>query len=227
MWVLPLMAGVVAFVFAGRMLGAPGRRRSHRLAWGLSLVMYGVASLAVVAGSSGGWTTAEFAVYWALGAVLNVPFLAAGELMVLQRNATLRSALWLLLIFVAAYTVATLRATGFDPVALRDQLPSGKDVFGSGTPAHRLPQLISIPSYAVLVAGALWSVWRMRGRPQLRDRSVGTVLIALGATVIAGAGSAFAAAGSMTGLSASLLLGVAVMFAGFLRASRPAAPELV
>jgi drug/metabolite transporter (DMT)-like permease len=108
----------------------------------------------------------------------------------------------------------------FDPAALAERLPSGKDVFGDGSPAHRLPQLISIPSYIVLVAGALWSAWRMRGRPELRDRSIGTLLIAVGATVIAGFGSAFAAVGNMPAFSISLLVGIAVMFAGFLRASK-------
>ena len=97
-------------------------------------------------------------------------------------------------------------------------------MFGDGSPAHRLPQLISIPSYLVLVAGALWSAWRMRGRPDLRDRSIGTLLIAVGATVIAGFGSAFAAVGNMPAFSISLLVGIAVMFAGFLRASKRREP---
>jgi hypothetical protein len=60
----------------------------------------------------------------------------------------------------------------------------------------------------------------MRGRPELRGRFVGTLLIALGATVIAGFGSAFAALGELPWFSLSLFVGVAVMFWGFLRASR-------
>ena len=62
----------------------------------------------------------------------------------------------------------------------------------------------------------------MRGRRDLRDRFVGTLLIALGATVIAGFGSAFAALGELAAFSLSLAAGIAVMFAGFLRAGRPA-----
>jgi hypothetical protein len=50
---------------------------------------------------------------------------------------------------------------------------------------------------------------------------VGTLLIAIGATVIAGFGSAFAALGNLPAFSVALLGGIAVMFAGFLRASRP------
>jgi hypothetical protein len=75
----------------------------------------------------------------------------------------------------------------------------------------------------VLVAGALWSAWRVRGRPELRDRFVGTLLIALGATVIAGFGSYFAFHGSAAAFSVALATGIAVMFLGFVRAGRRAA----
>jgi hypothetical protein len=223
MWVFPLVAAAVAAVFAGLVAAQyRDRRRPHQLAWAVALAMYAVASIAVVLGVAGGWTSAEFQVYWALGAVLNVPFLAGGELMLLVRNRTAQAAIWIVLVFLTAYTLAVLRAASLDAAALAEDLPSGKHVFGDGSAAHRLPQLISIPSYLVLVFGALWSAWRMRGRGDLRDRFVGTLLIALGATVIAGFGSAFAALGELAAFSLSLAAGIAMMFAGFLWAGRPA-----
>ncbi|MGZ8597809.1 MAG: hypothetical protein ACXWX4_10175 [Actinomycetota bacterium] len=224
MWVFPLVAAVVAAVFAGLVARQYAtRRRPYQLAWAISLVLYAAASLAVVLGVSGGWTTGEFQIYWALGAVLNVPFLAGGELMLLVRNRTAQAAIWVVLVFLTAYTVSVLRGATFDGAALAQDLPSGKHVFGDGSAAHRLPQLISIPSYLVLLGGALWSAWLMRGRPELRDRFVGTLLIALGATVIAGFGSAFAALGFLAAFSVSLAAGITVMFIGFLRAGRPVA----
>jgi hypothetical protein len=60
----------------------------------------------------------------------------------------------------------------------------------------------------------------MRGRPELKDRFVGTLLIAIGATIVAG-GSTFAALGELTGFVLTLVVGIVVMFWGFLRASRP------
>lgn len=223
MWVFPLVAAVVAAVFAGLVAKQyVSRRRPFQLAWAISLAMYAAASLAVVFGVAGGWTTGEFQVYWALGAVLNVPFLAGGELMLLVRNRTVQAAIWIVLVFVTAYTVSVLRGATFDAAALAQDLPSGKHVFGDGSAAHRLPQLISIPSYLALLGGTLWSAWRMRGRPELRDRFVGTLLIALGATVIAGFGSAFAALGFLAAFSVALATGIGVMFLGFLRAGRPA-----
>ena len=219
----PLVAAVVAAVFAGLVAKQyVSRRRPFQLAWAISLAMYAAASLAVVFGVAGGWTTGEFQIYWALGAVLNVPFLAGGELMLLVRNRTVQAAIWIVLVFVTAYTVSVLRGATFDAAALSQDLPSGKHVFTDGSAAHRLPQLISIPSYLALLGGTLWSAWRMRGRPELRDRFVGTLLIALGATVIAGFGSAFAALGFLAAFSVALAIGIGVMFLGFMRAGRPA-----
>jgi hypothetical protein len=223
MWVFPLVAALVAFVFAG-LLGRQfaARRHGYQLIWAIALVMYGLASIAVVVGAVNGWTQLAFEVFWAFGAVLNVPFLAVGELELLVKNRTVHLVLYLVLVFLVAYTISVLSgARPLDPVALAERLPSGKHVFGAGTPAHRLPQLISIPSYLILVGGAGWSAWRMRGRPELRDRFYGTLLIAGGATLIAGFGSAFAALGNLPGFSVSLLAGISVMFLGFLRASRP------
>ena len=225
MWVFPLAAGAVALLFTaqlGRQFAS--RHRPAQLFWAVAMLMYALASLAVVFGAIGGWTRLEFEVFWVLGAVLNVPVLAAGEIDLLVRRPSVTAALWLILVFVCAYAVATTRTAIFDPAALAQDLPSGKEVFGAGSAAHRLPQLISIPSYLILVGGAIWSAWRMRGRPELRDRFMGTLWIAIGATVIAGVGSAFAATGNLPVFSLSLLVGIATMYWGFLRASRSRSP---
>ncbi len=221
MWVFPALAAIVAIAFAtllGRQFAR--HRRSYQAFWAVALLMYAVASLCVALGAASGWTSGEFRTYWSLGAVLNVPFLAQGELDLLVRPRAIRSALYVLLVFVTAYTIAVVRTAAPSAAALAHDLPSGKDVFGDGSAAHRLPQLVSIPAYLVLVGGALWSAWRMRGRPELRDRFMGTLVIALGATVIAGFGSAFAALGHLVPFSVSLLAGISIMFWGFLRASR-------
>ena len=223
MWVFPLAAALVAVLFSAALARRyAARRHSYEVIWALALLMYAAASLAVAFGVANGWTSGEFRIYWALGAVLNVPFLAQGELDLLIAQRGVRWALYVLLAFITAYTIAVVRTADIHTAALAQDLPSGKEVFGDGTAAHRLPQLISIPAYLVLVGGTLWSAWRMRRRPELRDRFWGTLLIAFGATIIAGFGSAFAALGYLAPFSISLLVGIVVMFIGFLRASRTA-----
>ena len=223
MWVFPLAAALVAALFSVALVRRyAARRQSYEVIWALALLMYAAASVAVAFGVANGWTSGEFRVYWALGAVLNVPFLAQGELDLLIPRRGVRWALYVLLAFITAYTIAVVRTAEIHTAALTQDLPSGKEVFGDGTAAHRLPQLIAIPAYLVLVGGTLWSAWRMRRRPELRDRFWGTLLIAFGATIIAGFGSAFAALGDLAPFSISLLVGIAVMFIGFLRATRTA-----
>ena len=222
MWVFPLVAAIVAFVFAA-MLGKQFaiRRGQAQLLWAIALAMYGLASIAVTAGVLSGWTRTWFVLYWAFGAVLNVAFLAGGELVLLFRRRWVLWAVWLVLVFVTAYTFTVLRGANVNPAAFANRLPLGRDVFGSGTPAHRLAQLVAYPAYVILLLGTLWSAWKMRGRPELKDRFVGTLLIAVGATIVAG-GAAFAAAGVLPGFILTIVAGICVMFAGFIRASRRA-----
>jgi hypothetical protein len=221
MWVFPLAAALVAVLFAAALVRRyAGSRRPYELVWALALLMYAGASLAVAFGVANGWTSGGFRVYWVLGAVLNVPFLAAGELELLFHGRGVRWTLYVLLAFITAYTVAVVRTADIHPAALAQDLPSGKEVFGNATAAHRLPQVVAIPAYLVLLGGTMWSAWRMRGRPELQDRFWGTLVIAFGATIIAVFGSAFAALGYLVPFSLSLLVGICVMFIGFLRAAR-------
>lgn len=224
MWLFPLAAAIVAFAFAGSLARRwLARRRPAELAWALALAMYGVASLALAWGVLAGFSRAAFAAYWIFGAVLNVPFLAAGEVMLLFDRAWVRWACWLILVFLTAYTIAIVSGAAMPPTALGERLPSGKDVFQDAIPAQELPRLISVPSYVLLLIGTLYSAWRMRGRAELRPRFIGTLLIALGATVVAG-GSAFAAAGVLAGFSLTLLAGICLMFWGFRSATRAPTP---
>jgi hypothetical protein len=222
MWVFPLLATIVAFVFAGMLAKRFALRRGQaELLWGVAMAMFGLASLALTAGVLSGWTRAWFVVYWAFGAVLNVPFLAGGELVLLFRRRWVLWAVWLVLVFLTAFTLSVLRDATLDPVALTEQLPLGSKVFGPTSAARLLSEMIAYPAWVILVLGTLWSAWKMRGRPELKDRFIGTLLIAVGATIVA-AGAAFAAAGVLAGFSLTLVAGICVMFAGFLRASRRA-----
>ena len=220
MAVFPLVAALVAFVFALLLFRQfLSRRRPYQLAWALAMLMYAAASFALFFGVLSGWSAIEYRVYWLFGAVLTVPFLALGELMLLVRNRAVVNASVLLMVFATAFATSRIRTAVLDPSALASDLPSGKDVFRADPFATDLARLYAFPAYFLLIAGALWSAWRMRGAPSLRDRFWGTLLIAVGATVVA-AGSAFALSGLLVGFSATLAGGVVLMFLGFLRASR-------
>jgi hypothetical protein len=220
MWLLPLLAFLISLVFA-ILLGRQyvRRRRPHQAFWAVALLMYAGASFSLFLGAISGWSEGVYKAYWLMGAVLNVPYLAQGEIQLLVRNRYVTSGLLLLLLFGTAFAAARVSRAGILGTALAEDLPSGREVFGEANPAYRLARLYSLPAYLILVAGTLWSAAGMRRRPALRDRFWGTLGIAAGATLVA-AGAAFAASGSLPGLSLTLTGGIAVMFWGFLRASR-------
>jgi len=221
MWVFPLLAALVAAAFTALLARQYlQRRRPYQALWAVALAMFAGASVVVFLGVLNGWSAGEFRVYWLLGAVLTVPFLAQGEVHLLVKDRRVAAAVLLILLFGTAFAVSRIRSAQVDVAALAAHLPSGTKAFRHDGFALQLARVYSIPAYVVLVGGTLWSAWRMRGRPDLRDRFAGTLAIAIGATIVA-AGSAFAATGDSTGFSLTLAAGIAVMFYGFLRASRP------
>jgi hypothetical protein len=220
--VFPLLAAIIAAVFTAMLARRfVARRRPHEGVWAIALAMYAVASFAMFLGVIGGWTEAQFKVYWLFGGILNVPYLFAGELYLLTANRAWAHAFLAALVVLSVVAAWAVWVANIHPGALSASLPLGKDVFGAGTTAHRLPQYYSIPAYFLLLGGLLWSGWKMRGRPELRSRTAGTVWIAIGATVVA-VGSGIGAAFDLVPLfSVSLAAGIAIMFWGFLVASRP------
>lgn len=210
----PILAAVVAFAFATR-LGRQflARRRHHALAWAFALALFGVASAMVSVGVTGGWSPTVFGVYWIAGALLNVPLLAVGQLMLLDPR---RSVLyWTVAGIAAVWSVAFTLLASFDNAVLAAAssarlIPRGAEVI-SGELAYGLARPFSY-TFAIVVVGSVWSA--------VRARRWSILLIALGVT-IAAAASAFIRVGQGELFSVFLAAGVVVMYLGFLAASRP------
>jgi hypothetical protein len=219
--VLPLLAAAIALAFAVHLLIRAGRRRSWSEAvWGVAMLMFAAASGALFLGVLDGWSEAEFRVYWLFGAVLNVPYLAAGEVYLLARRPWVGHLALLVVLAATAWASAEVRTAALNTQVLAsEEFFTGREVLGEDAPARTLAMVYSYAGTAVLVLGILWSALGLRGRPELRSRFTGILLVAIGALVVAG-GAAFAAAGSFAGFSLTLAVGVAVMYWGFLTATR-------
>ncbi|HVM19722.1 MAG TPA: hypothetical protein VM307_07160 [Egibacteraceae bacterium] len=213
--VLPLLAAIVAFVFAAQLARQyAARRRDHALAWALALGLFGVASAMVTVGVGLGWTPPVFGLYWIAGALLNVPLLAVGQLMLMDPKRTVLY--WTLAGVFTVWAVAFTLMAGFDQAVLAQasqqrSIPLGREVL-DGELAYALARPFSY-TFAVVVAGSLWSA--------IRTRRWGVLLIALGVTVAA-MSSAFIRVGHGELFSVLLAAGVAVMYGGFRAAARPA-----
>ena len=221
--VLPIAAALVALAFAVHLLVRAGRRRSwFEAVWGVALLMFASASAALSLGVLDGWSAAEFRVYWLFGAVLNVPYLALGEVYLLARRPLIGHLALLVVLAATAWAAAEVRTAPLDREVLgAETFFTGREVLGEDAPARLVAMYFSYTGTAILLLGILWSAMGMRSRPEARNRLYGVLWIALGALFVFG-GSVFARQGSFAGFSVTLLAGVSVMYWGFLTATRAA-----
>jgi len=206
-------AGLVALAFAlstfERWLEG---RRPHELAWTVSFLMFAVASFALAAGARGGWDGTTFRLFWIFGAVANVPFLAVGTIYLLgsRRTGHVTAAVVAL---VVAFAAGVITMAPFRAPLPADRLPQGSEVFDA------LPRVLagvaSGGAALVVFAGAVWSAWRYRGGRM----TIANVLIALGTAVTGASGLANSVWGEMTAFAVFLVVGIVVIFAGFLVAN--------
>lgn len=203
------------------------RRRPHELAWTVSLALFALGSLALWWAESAGWSLGAFRVFYMAGAVLNVPWLALGTVYLLAGQPIGDRVKWWL-VFLSGLTVGIVGFAPAEAIVVTDELPTGKEVFGIAP--RVLAAVGSGVAAVVIIAGALWSAWRVwRGRsPSLGgQRTVaapgrlvgGNLLIAVGTLVLSGSGTLAGRLGKDRAFAVTLLVGIVILFAGFLVAS--------
>ena len=229
---LAAAATLVAFAFTlstfDRWLA---RRRRHDRAWAIALAMFTVASASLWLGSAAGWNGASFRIFFLFGGILNVPWLALGTVELLAgprwgRPCTAVVAL------VSAFAAGVLAVAPLQGPVPSDDLPKGSDLFG---PLPRiLAAVCSGVAAVVIFAGAVWSVvrlWRGRDRgaaggttePRRDEQVAGDE--AAGTLVLSASGTLNARLGAETAFAVTLLVGVSLLFGGFLVATAPGTPD--
>ena len=186
-------------------------KRSALLAWSIGLGMFAIASLAGALAQTSGASEIEYRVFYLFGGILNVAWLALGTiLLVTPRFGTSTLVVVVLLSLVSAYAVFAT------PVNLRIALDTGRG-FPDGSLPRYLAAIGSGVGSLVLFGGALWSAWTFLRRRNNGRRALSNIVIAAGVLIVAVGGTV-----TFTGASGILeltnLIGVSVMFAGFLLA---------
>jgi hypothetical protein len=210
--VVPLITTLVsgAFAVAVALRYARKRRPSH-LAWAVGLLLFAVAALCGFLARTSGATDTEYRLFYLFGAIANVAWLALGTIFIVApRYGRMALAAVLGLTAVAAYAVFTT------PVDIAVAVDTGR-----GFPDGSLPRILagigSGVGSIVLIGGALWSAWVFLRRRDQGRRALANVIIAVG-VFIAAAGGTVAFTGASGVLELTNLLGVSVMFVGFLLA---------
>ena len=207
-------------------------RRPHEAAWTVALALFALASAALATGASTGWDRGVFRVFYLLGAVLNVPWLALGTVYLLFGERAGRRVRAVLLFASGLAVGVMLTAPVARDVAGSATIPVGREVFGV------FPRVLAAVGSGlgalVVFGGAAWSAVRFaraaRGRgaaprvngPPPGRMAAANALIALGTLVLSGGGTLQGILGHDEAFTVSLATGIAVVYGGFLVAARPA-----
>ena len=192
-----------------------GRKR-HEAAWSAALAMFALAAGALAAGAQAEWSGPVFRVFYLFGAIVDVPVLALGTVYLLagRRGGDRAAALTALFAAFAAGVVVTAPFTHPLPP---DQLVQGSRVFTA------LPRVLagvgSAGGAVVIFAGAAWSAWRLRHSTAGTRLVWSNGLIALGTLILGGSGTLNSVFGAMTAFAVTLLVGIVVVFGGFIVAT--------
>jgi hypothetical protein len=205
------------------------RRRPHELAWTVALALFAAGGLALWWAEAHGWGTAVFRLFYLAGAVLNVPWLALGTVYLLA-GPTWGNHVRTWLIGLSGFATGVILFAPTKIPVSGTELPQGSEVFGVGP--RVLAAVGSGVSALVIIGGALWSAWQVwRGRVPALGRSAqrtvslpgrlvaGNLLVATGTLVLSASGTLAGRLGKDRAFAVTLLIGVVILFAGFLVAS--------
>ena len=208
---LPAITAIVALVFAVVVVRQyREHRKTYQLMWAAGFAMFAVAAFAGYLARSGTTTDTEYRLFYLFGAILNVAWLSLGTLYLLapRRWADIALVAVVALSLVAAYAVT---AVAVDLGAAT----AGRPAYPNGSLARTLALIGSGLGSVVLIGGALWSAWTFLRRRHNGRRALANAIIAVGVFIVAfGGTAAFTGIGGI--LELTNLVGLSVMFAGFL-----------
>ncbi len=211
--VIPLLASIVSLIFAVTVLDQYfAKRKAYQLIWAIGLFMFFLSTGSAFWVEAQGLNETAYRLWYLFGAILVAAYLGMGSLYLLAPRRVARPILAVLLLasFYAAFRVFT---------ASIDLTPL------SGLTGEAMPQGVRIltPFFNIfgtlaLGGGALYSAWVFWRRQLMPHRVVSNILIFVGAMTAAAGGtlSRFEIS-SATAHALMVLLGVTIIFIGFLR----------
>jgi hypothetical protein len=201
---LPLLSALVSFIFSIVVFKRYfARKRSHLLLWGIGMTFYGIGGFCEWYFGFFGWNALVYRMWYLFGAILVAAWLGQGTVYLLAKRKWAHT-LMVLLILGSLYGTYKVFTAQLDAI-----VTSG---------VRSLTPIFNLYGTAMLVGGAIYSAWIFFRKRVLLHRTIGNILIAVGALA-----PAFGGAFSRMGISAALyigeLLGAILLFIGFLRAT--------
>ena len=221
--ILPFTSFLISFIFAGFVFKRYlERRRPHLLLWGIGMIFYGIGGFSEGFYGAWGWNPFVFRLWYLFGAILVAAWLGQGTVYLLVKR---KWANWLMVVLLLASIFGAVRvfSAELDPTIMTTSTLTGGEMSGHAIVSdgvRSLTPFFNIYGTLALVGGAAYSVFIFWRKKVLLHRTIGNVLIAVGA-ILPAFGGTFSRMGIPGALYISELLGAIILFIGFLRATKP------
>ena len=224
---LPFISWIVSFIFAFFVFRRYFLKKgTYLLIWGIGLVFYGIGGFCEASYGAFGWNPFFFRLWYLFGAILVAAWMGQGTVYLLARRKWANT-LMVLLILGSAYGLIRVFGAELDPAKMITSTHTGSELSGHAivTPGVRvLTPFFNLYGTLTLVGGAAWSAWVFWRKRILLHRTIGNILIAVGA-ILPAFGGTFSRFGIPGTLYLGELLGTILMFIGFIRATTPITPR--
>ncbi len=221
--VLPLLSSVISFIFAFFVLRRYAvRKGTHLLLWGIGTIFYGIGGFCEFYYGAFGWNPLIFRMWYLFGAILVAAWLGQGTVYLLARPRW-ANALMVLLGVGSLYALFKVFTASLDPSLMTSSAHTGSELSGHAilTPGVRiLTPFFNLYGVVTLVGGAAYSAFIFWRKRILLHRTLGNIMIAVGA-ILPAFGGFFSRLGIPGALYLGEFFGVILLFLGFLRATTP------
>lgn len=169
-----------------------------------------------------GWNPFVFRMWYIFGAILVAAWLGQGTVYLLAKKRYAHG-LMILLILGSIYGAIRVFGADLDPDLMTASLHTGSEMSGHAivtAGVRSLTPFFNLYGTIALVGGAVYSSWTFWRKRVLLHRSIGNIMIAVGAMLPAFGGT-FSRMGLSGALYVSEFLGAILIFIGFVRATTP------
>ena len=186
------------------------------------MIFYGIGGFCEGFYGAFGWNPLIYRLWYLFGAILVAAWLGQGTVYLLAKKRW-ANILMVLLVLGSLYGTYKVFSAGLDPEQLTTSLHTGSELSGHAIVTggvRSLTPIFNLYGTVFLVGGAVYSAWIFFRKRILLHRTIGNILIAVGAIAPA-FGGAFSRMGVPAALYIGELVGAILMFIGFRRATTP------
>jgi len=221
--ILPFGSSLISFGFAVVILRRYLERKGlHLLLWGIGMIFYGIGGFCEGYYGALGWNPFVFRMWYLFGAILVAAWLGQGTVYLLAKK-NWAHGFTVLLVLGSIYGAVRVFGAELDPSLMTSSLHTGSEMSGHAiitTGVRSLTPFFNLYGTIALVGGAVYSAWIFWRKRVLLHRSIGNILIAVGAMLPAFGGT-FSRMGFSGALYITEFLGAILLFVGFVRATTP------